>query len=221
MSDYDEIDEELARKFLEDPDNVNLSEATKITDKAAHLLASHKGRLDLWGLSEISLATARHLSMHEGSPDAMEGLSIGIKELSDEIAKQFGQYKGCILTFDELEDLSDDSAQHLSHFHGDGLEITTLKSLTENAASYLMITKVSFITLGRDEGPSYGRYLEASGTKLSDTVIEILSKFDGDLTLGGLEELSDAVAKTLSKFKGQINCMDPNDWVETKRESLN
>ncbi len=40
------IDEELAKAFLDDPDNVELYEATEITDEAAESLSKHKGEID-------------------------------------------------------------------------------------------------------------------------------------------------------------------------------
>ena len=63
MSDYDEIDEELARKFLEDPDNVNLSEATKITDEAAEILGTFDGFfwIEADGLKNLTATAAEHL----------------------------------------------------------------------------------------------------------------------------------------------------------------
>ena len=39
------IDEELAKAFLDDPD-VDLSEATKITDAAAESLSKYQGKID-------------------------------------------------------------------------------------------------------------------------------------------------------------------------------
>ena len=65
------IDEKLAKAFLDDPDNVDLSEATEITDGAAELLAEHVGVLYLDGLKELSDAAAESLSKHQGD------LSIG------------------------------------------------------------------------------------------------------------------------------------------------
>ena len=38
------IDEELARAFIDDPDNVDLSEATEITDEAAEILGQCNAR---------------------------------------------------------------------------------------------------------------------------------------------------------------------------------
>ncbi|MDB0057247.1 hypothetical protein OAF87_02725 [Akkermansiaceae bacterium] len=36
------IDEELAKKFMKAPDNVDLSEATEITDEAAEILGTYE-----------------------------------------------------------------------------------------------------------------------------------------------------------------------------------
>ncbi len=60
------IDEELAKAFLDDPDNVVLSEATNITDGAAESLSKHQGDLNLDGLTELSDAAAESLSKHKG-----------------------------------------------------------------------------------------------------------------------------------------------------------
>ena len=40
------IDEKLAKKFLDDPDDVDLSEATNITDGAAESLSKHQGKIN-------------------------------------------------------------------------------------------------------------------------------------------------------------------------------
>ncbi len=64
------IDEKLAKKFLDDPDNVDLSEATEITDGAAVSLSEYEGwPLDLNGLYELSDAAAESLSRHQGKID--------------------------------------------------------------------------------------------------------------------------------------------------------
>ena len=61
------IDEELAKAFLDDPDNADLSKATEITDEAAELLSKYKGaELNLSGLTELSDAAAESLSKHQG-----------------------------------------------------------------------------------------------------------------------------------------------------------
>ena len=68
----------------------------------------------------------------------------------------------------------------------------------------------------------YEGELDLSGlTKLSDAAAKSLSKHKGGLCLDGLRELCDAAAESLSKHEGQINYMDPKDWVEEMRESLN
>ncbi len=49
------VDEKLAKAFLEDPDNVDLSEAAEITDNAATALSKYQGDLCLNGLTDLSL----------------------------------------------------------------------------------------------------------------------------------------------------------------------
>ena len=60
------IDVELAKAFLDDPDNVELYEATEITDEAAEILARHQDELYLGGLTELSDAAAESLSKYQG-----------------------------------------------------------------------------------------------------------------------------------------------------------
>ena len=52
------IDEKLAKEFLVNPDDVDLSEATKITDGAAEALSKHEGYLALSILAPSSGAPA-------------------------------------------------------------------------------------------------------------------------------------------------------------------
>ena len=40
------IDEKLAKEFLVNPDDVDLSEATEITDGAAEALSKHEGQIN-------------------------------------------------------------------------------------------------------------------------------------------------------------------------------
>ena len=73
------IDLESAKRFLQDPDSYDLSEATSITDEAAEVLSKdRRGQLSLDGLTELSDTAAKSLSKHQGS------LSLGgLTELSD------------------------------------------------------------------------------------------------------------------------------------------
>ena len=66
------IDEELAKKFLDDPDNADLSKATEITDEVAEILSKHKGYIGLTGLTELSDAAAESLSKHEGEINSQD-----------------------------------------------------------------------------------------------------------------------------------------------------
>ena len=60
------IDEQVARRFLEDSESIDLSEATEITDEAAESLSKHEGYLSLDGLTSISDAAAEALSKFNG-----------------------------------------------------------------------------------------------------------------------------------------------------------
>ena len=63
------IGENLAKAFLDDPHNVDLSKATEITDEAAEALSKpgkYKNHLNLDGLTELSDAATESLSKHQG-----------------------------------------------------------------------------------------------------------------------------------------------------------
>ena len=80
------IDEELAKAFLDDPGNVDLSKATTITDEAAEAL-SGEGDLYLNGLTSLSDSGAKLLLRHvEG------GLSLDLDELPDSAAEILRQH---------------------------------------------------------------------------------------------------------------------------------
>ena len=57
------IDEELAKAFLDDPDNVDLSEATNITDGAAESLSKYEGQLWLASLTELRFHPSPFLAL--------------------------------------------------------------------------------------------------------------------------------------------------------------
>ena len=86
------IDEKLAKAFLNDPDNVDLSEATEITDEAAESLSKYKDPLNLDGLTELSDAAAESISKHKGGELYLEGLT----QLTHYAAGSFSKYEGTI-----------------------------------------------------------------------------------------------------------------------------
>ena len=66
---------EIAERFLEDEDSVDLEEFTAIEDVAAESLSKHEGDLDLDGLTSLSDAAAESLSKHEGDELSLNGLT--------------------------------------------------------------------------------------------------------------------------------------------------
>jgi hypothetical protein len=60
------IDEEIAKRFMDDPDNVDLYYMGELSGAAAESLSMHKGELGLRRLTELSDAAAKSLSKHEG-----------------------------------------------------------------------------------------------------------------------------------------------------------
>ena len=125
------IDEKLAKAFLDDPDNVDLFEATKITDDAAELLSKHEGSLDLDSLTKLSDAIASKFHSHKGgtlsltdcsriSDKAIEilasrkgDLTLGITSLSDASVAALATHEGR-LKLPELEEVEGKHAAVLS-----------------------------------------------------------------------------------------------------------
>ncbi|MDB0056755.1 hypothetical protein OAF87_02705 [Akkermansiaceae bacterium] len=64
------IDEEIAKRFMDDPDNVDLYYMGELSGAAAESLSKQKGDLylnHLNCLTELSDAAAESLSMHNGN----------------------------------------------------------------------------------------------------------------------------------------------------------
>ena len=128
------IDEELAKAFLEDPDNYELSskvdEGTEISDAAAEILSKHEGFLSFEMLQLLSDAAAESLSKHRG-----EILSLyGLEELSDAAAESLSKLRGCLSL--GITEISDAAAESLSQHKG-GLYLFALEKLSDAAAESL------------------------------------------------------------------------------------
>ncbi|MCH2025528.1 MAG: hypothetical protein MK172_07270 [Verrucomicrobiales bacterium] len=118
------IDEELAKAFLDDPDNVDLSEATEITDKAAELLSKHEGELNLCACSRISEKAIETLASRNGD------LSLGISSLSDTTVAALAAHDGR-LKLPELEKVGGEHAAVLAT-HSSALQISGWSHLHPN-----------------------------------------------------------------------------------------
>ncbi len=226
------IDEKLAQAFLDDPDNVDLYEATdrarEITDEAAEALSGYDGEeLYLGGLIQLSDAAARSLSKFRG-----ELWLKGITELSDASVEALSKVQGS-LQLSALTKLSDAAAESLSKHEG-GLYLDGLVELTDNAAKSLSKRQVGlsphiekldirdveeWIAQLLPKNPTKAVYQNELGdnqcslsldglTELSDAVAESLSNHKGRLNLDGLTKLSDAAAEALSKHKGFVDVIE-------------
>ncbi len=69
------IDLELAKRFLQNPDSFDLSEAASITNEAKEMLSKHEVGFGLDGLMELSDAAAESFSKHEGEFFYLDGLT--------------------------------------------------------------------------------------------------------------------------------------------------
>ena len=85
------IDCEVAQRFLEDEDSIDLSAASSINDVAAEALSKHEGELCLNGLTKLSDVAAEALSKHKGDL-YLDGLT----ELSDTAAEALAKHEGKI-----------------------------------------------------------------------------------------------------------------------------
>lgn len=63
------LTKEIAKQFLEDPENVGIWDCTSIDDEAAVILSGYKGDLYLESLTKLSNEAARALSNHQGRLD--------------------------------------------------------------------------------------------------------------------------------------------------------
>ena len=241
------IDSAIAKRFLQDPDSFNLSEATSITDEAAELLSEHDGGLGLDGLMELSDAAAESLSKHEGeflyldgltelSDAAVDSLSKhpgqltlnGLTELSDAAAESLSKHQGEFLYLDGLTELSDAGAETLSKHQGD-LLLNGLTELSDAAIESLSKHRKKLYLNGLTElsdaaaeslSTHQGGLILDGLTELSDAAIESLSKVQGDLSLDGLTELSDAAAKSLSKHRKKLYLNGLTELSDAAAESL-
>ncbi len=222
------IDEELAKEFLVDSDNVDLSKATEITDEAAEALSGYDGgELYLYGLIQLSDAAAISLSKFRG-----ELWLKGITELSDASVEALSKVQGS-LQLSALPKLSDAAAESLSRHEG-GLYLDGLVELTDNAARSLSKRQVGlsphiekldirdveeWVTQFLPKNPTKAVYQDLLGgnqcslsldglTELSDAAAESLSNHKGRLNLDGLTKLSDAAAESLSNHKGFVDVIE-------------
>ena len=114
------IDEELAMAFIDDPDNVDLSEATEITDEAAEILGQCGFRdLHMDGLKSLSVVAAGALSNFEGEQLHLNGLC----DVSDDVIKALAGKKA-------------------------GLDLSSLCAISDDVLELLVRGRRKFLSLG-------------------------------------------------------------------------
>lgn len=94
----DHINLEVATKYLNDQNSVNISKASTIDDEAAALLSTFVGGLELDGIIELSDKAAEFLSNHKGWLLTLNGIT----HLSENAAKSLMNHKGGKLEMDSI-----------------------------------------------------------------------------------------------------------------------
>ena len=222
------MDKALAKKFLDDRDNVDLTEVTGITDEAAEILGALKEDLILVdGLKSLSAAAAGHLSsagglslkgLEELDEDvaaqlAKHGLTLalsGVKTASDAVMMALSKYEGRNLDLDGLSDVSDSGIKALANTKAN-LDLSSLKVISEDALELLVRGRRDFLSLGLQSlSEKQARILEFfhgknlvidSVGEISDVVAESLARISSDsLSLGGLHDFSEFAAERLGSM---------------------
>ena len=88
MSDEKVLTKEIAEKFMEDDDSVDLSEFTAIEDQAAEVLSNYEEDLDLSQLLSISDVSTESLRSHRGR------LALGCPRLSLHAGLHLADHRG-------------------------------------------------------------------------------------------------------------------------------
>ncbi len=228
------IDEELAKKFLDGfgtGADIDLSEATEITDEAAEILGkcdSSWVRAD--GLKSLSVVAAGHLSsagalsfkgLEELDEDvatqlARNGFSLelnGVRAASDAVMGVLSKFEGDELYLNGLCDVSDDAIKALADTKA-GLDLSSLCAISDDALELLVRGRRTFLSLGLQQlSEEQARILEFfhgenlaldSVGEISNTVAESLARISSDrLSLGGLHDFSESVAERLGSMATQ------------------
>ena len=184
-----EITAELARKFIENPESVDLGdeEYTSIEPDAAAILATYGSELgdierlclNLWHIVNLSVESAEKLAKFRGR------LEIGLKTLSFEVARALSaQEEPGVLELCELEELKIDAAKELCKHRGSMIVLNWVDDITVDTA---------------EELASYDGHLLLNGiTKVDEPVAKALSQTKGYINLNGAyRESSECALKIL------------------------
>ncbi len=149
----------------------------------------------------------------------LELLSLGISELSEEVARELIKYKGDILLLNNVKELTPETAAALSLFKGVKLGLNGLKKISPDVLKGLapykgILLLESLEDLGIDrknklQAEKIFKLLKTSklclnGIKKSSLqMLRIIAKIPGELELNGIRQLSPSEAAGLVSHKGK------------------
>jgi len=186
---------DIAKRFIESPDSVNLQDFEIIEDEAAEVLATNKSTLHLDGLTLLSVGAAKALAQHKGDWLSLNGLTSLSEDVAVALARQ--QYnRDWWLTLNGLTFLSNSVAEALVKVD-DAVQLSSDTVLEFDGLTYLPEETAKI--LAKHNGP-----LMLDGlTSLSEELAKTLALHKGQvLMLNGLTELSEKAAKALAQYKG-------------------
>jgi hypothetical protein len=179
------IDDAIAQRFLDDPDSIDLSSVTGMSDSAAQILAKHDDYLDLRGLDELTEAAAESLAKHQGE------LHLGgLAEVSDTIADSLAKHKGG-LTLSGLQMISESMAETLARHKGGTLRLGGITDLTEASAR----------ALAKHKEPVGFNQLRSIPLVLAEAIAQWAKdpEDEAEIDFSCLESMDEEIARALSK----------------------
>jgi hypothetical protein len=224
---------DIAKQFIEDPQNMDLSEYRILEVEAAKTLSKYKqSDLGLDGLVELDEVSSKALSAYEGD------LSFnGLTNITDSVSEALSSHKGGLF-LNQVVEISDNAIEALSkvekgsnsEMYPNGvLSLEALTHLSEQGAESLSKYKGTLGLEGVRElsdgaAMSFSRHqgdlLLHGIIGLSDKAADSLSTHQGALELNGLSELSDAAAASLSGNQGKLVLDGLTEISDTTAESL-
>lgn len=185
------ITEDVAIRFSNDSDSMDISGALEITNGAANIFSQQSNDLDLRSLESLDDLSADSLSRHSGS------IILDFKKIkiSHEAARSLSKHNPKPEVYDDL------------------IDILLRDTITKEAAEWLKdhYSKGNhprgYFSLGH--GKNCKLELAKNSKYLSDEASAVLSSIDCEfLDLGSIESITEESAKRLSSFKGQMLHLD-------------
>lgn len=246
LKDLTELSDNVAKHLSKESINVSecfegtglhLPSVTIFSDTAAYYLSEYRGSLFLEGILNLSDNTIKILSEHKVLKEECEnyfnGLSLGLKHLSDNAAKFLSSYQGDLslgikhlsdnaakylsshqgnLSFPNLETLSNSAAESLSQ-HAGGLILPSLRNISENALLHIKTKKTHKVNVDVFED-DFVSILNIPPEKIVLHAIKFLTKEEAEylcnsispnLNLDYLKHISEEIAEIFGNFNGDLS----------------